>query len=160
MSRKRKSDQESSSETPTAVADRPAADLPVAERAPDETPAAKADRQSFVERVTQKKWPTAPDPFGIAQDNVAGVRLFESKRDRQMAIKFGDGGPEHKPSQAVIDRIKEAGYRWSPADRVWTYPVRADAAMSIRIEAEQLYQEVRQMIREEKGIEPSQDVPF
>ena len=70
-----------------------------------------------------------------------------------MAIKFGEGRPEDKPSQAVIDRMKEAGYRWNPSDRIWAHPVRADSAMSTRIEAERLYQEVRQMIRQEKGIE-------
>jgi hypothetical protein len=39
----------------------------------------------FADRVGQKKSVAAPDPFGIAIDNVAGVRLFESKLDRQMA---------------------------------------------------------------------------
>ena len=56
----------------------------------------------------------ALDPFGIAIDNLAGVRLFESKRDRQMAIKFGEGRPEDKPSQPVIDKMKETGFRWKP----------------------------------------------
>ena len=83
-----------------------------------------------------------PDPFGIATDHLAGVRLFESKQDRQMAIKFGDGRPEDKPSQAVIDRMKEAGFRWNPADRIWAHPVRPESAMRTRIEAERLYQEV------------------
>ena len=120
----------------------------------------KPDGQSFADRVGQKKWVPAPDPFGIATDNLAGVRLFESKQDRQMAIKFGEGRPEDKPSQAVIDKMKEAGYRWNPADRIWAHPVRPDSAMSTRIDAEKLYQEVRQMIRQEKGIEAGQEVPF
>ncbi len=100
-----------------------------------------------------------PDPFGIAADYIAGVRLFESKQDRQMAIKFGDGSPGDKPSQSVIELLKEAGYRWNPADRVWTHPVRSDSAMSTRIEAEWLYQEIRQMIRQEKEIEPTPELP-
>ena len=70
-----------------------------------------------------------------------------------MAIKFGEGRPEDKPSQAVIDTMKEAGYRWNPSDRIWAHPVRPESAMSTRIEAERLYQEVCQMIRQEKGIE-------
>jgi hypothetical protein len=77
----------------------------------------------FADRVGQKKSVAAPDPFGIAIDNVAGVRLFESKLDRQMAIKFGEGRPEDKPSQAVIDKMKAAGFRWNPADRIWAHPV-------------------------------------
>jgi hypothetical protein len=146
-SRKRTPDQEPSAETPTAVAEPPAAE-------------AKPDGQSFADRVGQKKWVASPDPFGIATDSVAGVRLFESKQDRQMAIKFGEGRPEDKPSQAVIDKMKEAGFRWNPSDRIWAHPVTSQSAMSTRIEAERLFQEVRQMIRHEKGIEASQEVPF
>ena len=145
-SRKRTPDKEST-ETSTAVAEPPAAE-------------ASPDRPSFAERVGQRKWVPTADPFGIAKDNVAGVRLFESKQDRQMAIKFGEGRPEDKPSQAVIDKMKEAGYRWNPADRIWAHPVREDSAMTTRIDAERLYQEVRQMVRQEKGIEAGQDIPF
>ena len=101
-----------------------------------------------------------PDPFGIATDYLAGVRLFESKQDRRMAIKFGEGRREDKPSQAVIDRMKEAGYRWNPSDKIWTHPVRSDSAMGTRIEAERLYQEVCQMIRQEKGIEAGPEISF
>jgi len=145
MSRKRTTDQEPAEPT-TAVAEPPAAE-------------ANPEGQSFVERVGQKRVP-ARDPFGIATDNVARVRLFESKQDRQVAIKFGEGRPEDKPSQAVIDRMKEAGYRWNPVDKIWAHPVRSDTALGTRIDAEKLYQEVRQMIRQEKGIEPSQEIPF
>ena len=114
--------------------------------------------QSFADKVGQRKWTPAPDPFGIATDNLAGVRLFESKRDQQMAIKFGQGRPEDKPSQAVIDLLKEGGYRWNPADRIWAHALRPESAMSTRIEAERLYQEVCKMIRHEKGA--GQEVPF
>jgi hypothetical protein len=145
-SRERTPDQESA-ETTTAVAEPPA-------------DAAKAEGRSFAERVGQRNRATAPDPFGIATDNLAGVRLFESKRERQMAIKFGEGRPEDKPSQAVIEKLKDAGYHWNPTDRIWAHPVGGDSAMSTRIEAERLYQEVRQMIRKEKGIESGPEVPF
>lgn len=172
MPRKRKSDDtpstENTNDTPdaptpdaaTAVAEPPASTPPEPVAAAEPPVAESGGRRSFAERVGQKQRSTIPDPFGIAGDYLAGVRLFESRQDRQMAIKFGDGGPDSKPSQAVINKMKEAGYRWDPADRVWTHPVRPDSAMSTRIEAEQLYQEVRQMIRQEKGIEPGQEVPF
>jgi hypothetical protein len=145
-SRKRTPDKEST-ETTTAVAEPPAAET-------------KTDGRSFAERVGQRKWVPAPDPFGIATDNLAGVHLFESKRDRQMAIKFGEGRPEDKPSQAVIDKMKEAGYRWNPTDRIWAHPVEVDSAIRTRIEAGRLYEEVRLMIRREKGIETGQEIPF
>jgi hypothetical protein len=136
MSRKHTPD-EPSTET-TAVADPPA-----------------VETQTFAERVGQKQRPSAPDPFGIATDTVAGVRLFESRQDRQMAIKF-----EEKPSQAVIAKLKEAGYRWNPAHKIWAHPVRGDDAMRTRINAERFYQEIRSMIRKEKGVEASPEVPF
>jgi|SRR5579884_1668332 len=145
-SRKRTPDQETPAETSTATAEPPAA--------------ANDNQPSFAERVGQLKRITAPDPYEIALDTGAGVRLFESKRDRQMAIKFGEGRPEDKPSQAVIDKLKEAGYRWNPMDKIWAHPVRDGSAMSTRIEAERLYQEIRQMVRQEKGIETSQEIPF
>ena len=143
MSRKHTPDQEPSSETTSAVAEPPASDSP-----------------GFADRVGQKQRPSAPDPFGIASDNLAGVRLFEGRQDRQMAIKFGEGRPEDRPSQAVIDKLKDAGYRWNPTHKIWAHPVRSDSAMRTRIDAERLYQEIRSMIREEKGIEPDQGVPF
>jgi hypothetical protein len=147
MSSRKRTPDKDSTETPTAVAEPPAAE-------------AKPDGQSFADKVGQRTWVPTPDPYGIATDTVAGIRLFESKRDRQMAIQFGEGRPEDKPSQAVIDMLKEAGYRWKPADRIWAHPVTPDSAMGTRIEAEWLYQELRHMIRQEKGIEPAPEVPF
>jgi hypothetical protein len=134
--------------TGTAVAEPPAA-------ANDTAPAANDNKPSFAERVGQRQRVTAADPFGVAGDYLAGVRLFESKQDRQMALKF-----EEKPSAAVIDKLKDAGYHWNPVDKIWAHPVRSDSAMSTRIDAERLYQEVRQMIRQERGIEGGQEVPF
>jgi hypothetical protein len=141
-----------STETSTTVAELPAAETPtvVAEAPVTE---ANGNATSFADKVGQKKWSYAPDPFGIAADYVAGVRLSESKRDRQVAIKFGEGRPEDKPSQAVIDTMKQAGYRWNPSDRIWAHPVLPESALGTRIEAERLYQTVRKMIRAEKGIE-------
>lgn len=121
---------------------------------------ANEDGPSFAERVGQKKWPSRPDPFGIATDYQAGVHLSENRRDRRMEIKFDEGRREDKPSQAVIDRLKETGYRWNPSHKLWTHPVRSDSAMATRIDAERLYRDVCQMIREEKGIEAGPEVSF
>ena len=145
MSRKRTPDEkatESATEATPAETGTAVAEPPVAE--------AGADKPSFAERVGQKKGPSAlPDPYGIAGDYLAGVRLFESKQDRQMAIKF-----DEKPSQAVIDKFKDAGYHWNPLDKIWAHPVWPASAMTTRIKAERLFQEVSQMIRADKGIDP------
>jgi hypothetical protein len=142
MSSNNKTPDQEVPETATAVAD---------PSAPD----AGAEPRSFAERVGRRKPVSGPDPFEIAVDVAAGVRLFESKRYRQVAIKFVD-----KPSPAVIDKLKEAGFRWNRNDKIWARPVTADAAMSVRIEAERLYQEVRDMIRQDKGTEAEQGVPI
>jgi hypothetical protein len=140
MLRKRTPDQESP-ETTTAVTDPPAAE-------------AKPEGKSFADRVGQRKRVSIPDPFPIATDPVAGVKLLEDKRERQMMIKFDD-----KPTQAVIDMLKEGGYRWNSKERVWTHPVEPDSANTTRIEAEWLYQEIRHIIRQEKGIDPAPELP-
>jgi hypothetical protein len=147
MSSNNKTPDQESPETATAVAD---------PSAPD----AGAEPRSFAERVGRRKPVSGPDPFEIAVDVAAGVRLFESKRDGQVAIKFGEGRAEDKPSQAVIDKLKQAGFRWNRTDKIWARPVTADAAMSVRIEAERVYQEIRGMVRQDKGIETQQSVPF
>lgn len=122
---------------------------PQAAESPEQT-------QSFVERLQQQRGRRiAADPFGIAGDTVAGVRLFENRKDRLMAIKFED-----KPGQAILGRMKESGYRWNPRDEVWVHPIYPDSARATRIEAERLYQEVRDLIRQEKGIESGQEIPF
>ena len=123
---------------------------------PPDTANANGNGRSFAERVGRKKFTPAPDPFGIAMDALAGVRLFESRNPPEMAIKFGEGKLEDKPSQAVIDKMKEYDYRWNPSDRVWKHPVRYDSARTTRIDAERLFQEVVKIIREERGIETNQ----
>ena len=109
MSSQQETPVQDSVETATAVTDAPAAD-------------SSDNRPRFAERVGKKQWKPTPDPFGLVTDYQVGVRLFESKKDRQMAIMFGDGRPEDKPSRAVIDLLKEAGYRWNPTDKIWRIP--------------------------------------
>jgi hypothetical protein len=159
MSRKRTSDSESP-ETSTSTTEPPAAQPASSTGADQPATQAGSNQPSFAERVGQKKKATFPDPFGIASDYVAGVRLLESRHDRLMAIRFGEGRPEDKPSQAVIDKMKEAGFRWNAQHKIWAIPVRSDNALTTRIDAENLFQEVSQMIREEKGIPTGQEVPF
>ena len=146
MSRKRTPSQPTTDAEPTsntAVAEPVAVDNSV-------------ENPTFAERVGERKGRNViADPLPIAGDYAAGVSLFESRRDRQMAIGF-----DEKPGQPVIDRLKGSGFRWNPTDRVWTHPVRQESAMGTRIDAERLYQEVRQMIRQDKGIESGQEVPF
>lgn len=162
MARKRKSTAQdeppadtTSSTTSTAVSEPQPGIVEPPVGITEQTSDATEHRPSFAERVGQRKGTVQPDPFGIAGDYLAGVRLFESRRDHQMALKF-----DEKPSPAVISKLKEAGYRWNPADMIWAQPVWPATAMTTRIKAERLYQEISQMIRAEKGIEISPEIPF
>lgn len=111
---------------------------------------------SFTQRVRRERRPLiASDPFAIAGDMQAGVRLFESKQDRLMMIKF-----EGKPSSEVLTHMKEFGFRWNPRDMVWVHPLRPDNEHRLRVEAGRLYQDVRAMLRDAKGLENSQEIPF
>ena len=157
MSTRKRTPKNQSTETTTPAAEPPATEPPTTEAPIAED---NADGRNFAGKVGQKKWVAAPDPFTIARDRLANVSLFESKQDFQMAIQFGEGRPEDKPSQAVITTISQAGYKWNPFDRIWAHPVRPDSAMSTRIDAERLYQELCKMIRQEKGIEAAQEIPI
>lgn len=119
-----------------------------------EVPAA-APEPSFVEKLARQRTGIVPDPFGIAGDYEAGVRLFENRRERLMAIKF-----DQKPGPEVLTRLKDDGFRWNPRDQVWVHPIYPDQARRIRIDAERTYQDVRQMIRDERGLGTSPDIPF
>lgn len=120
-----------------------------------ETPAT-APEPTFVERLTRQRNPgIASDPFGIAGDYEAGVRLFENRRERLMVIKF-----EQKPSTEVLSRLKDSGFRWNPREQVWVHPIYPDEARRIRIEAERTYQAARQMIREDRGLGENAQIPF
>jgi hypothetical protein len=70
-----------------------------------------------------------------------------------MAIKF-----EEKPSRAVLDKMRDEGWVWKQADRIWAHALTPDSAATTRVKAERLYQEVCQMIRQEIGA--GQDISF
>lgn len=155
MSRKRKPDQEST-DTTTTETSTPEASTALAEPragANDNLPVANDNRPSFAERVGQRIRVSAADPYVIAADPVLGVRLYESKRDRQMAIRF-----DEKPSRPVLDRMHDAGWLWKDVHKIWTHAVTPETAVSTRIKAERLYQEVCKMIRLEIGA--GHEVPF
>lgn len=120
-----------------------------------ETPAAEP-QPSFVEKLARQRNPgIVPDPFGIAGDYEVGIRLFENRRDRLMVIKF-----EQKPSAEVLTHMKDSGFRWNPRDQVWVHPIYPEQARQIRIAAERTYQEVRQMVRQERGLGESPEIQF
>jgi hypothetical protein len=118
---------------------------PATPPAPEPEPAASNEQPATTTAEPAKRKLT--DPFSIARDYQAGVELLESRRFRQMQIKF-----DEKPSPAVLDTIRAEGYGWRNQDKAWTKQMSQETAMQTRIDAERLYQQVADMLCQEKGI--------
>lgn len=118
----------------------------------DNTRLPEQNGTSFAEKVGKKEYKPVPDPFGIASDYVAGVRLSESRRYGKMLLAF-----EEKPTPEVTAKLKEAGFRWEPLEKVWTLSTRANP-MTARIDADRVFNDVSKLIREQRGIEHSAGV--
>jgi hypothetical protein len=123
-----------------------------------ETTAAPAapERQPGDEPAETKRNP-GPDPHVIEIDPQAGARLLSRHRYydkaleryafRDVQIKF-----DEKPGQAILDKIKEAGFDWDQEDKAWSKKVARDEAIRTRVDAERLFKEVAGMLREAKGL--------
>ncbi|HUQ71453.1 MAG TPA: hypothetical protein VM165_18135, partial [Planctomycetaceae bacterium] len=119
---------------------------PAADQPTDQPIVESQARQAGDEPQDERQF--APDPFTVATDPLAGVKLLLSRRFRRAEIEFADG----KPSQPVIDKLKEREFRWEPKEKIWIRPMRTADAVSTRIEAERTHKEVSDMIRDEKGL--------
>lgn len=91
--------------------------------------------------------PRAPNPHGYKQDVAAGVRLLEDRRFKQVQLKFAD-----KPSAAVREMVREAGYRWREEEQAWTKQIDPEKGWQTRADADDLFERVTAAIRAEKGI--------
>src|SRR5665213_1096118 len=119
MPRKRKPEQpiNEAEATTTTMTVEPPIDAPVEHFSVDTAPVESVPAeqlpveqpQTFVDRIGERSGRALrPDPFLIAFDNAAGVRLFENRQARVMAIKF-----DEKPAQPVIDMVKEAAVSYT-----------------------------------------------
>ncbi|MDZ4858035.1 MAG: hypothetical protein SGI88_03560 [Candidatus Hydrogenedentes bacterium] len=90
----------------------------------------------------------ATDPFPIAGDILVGAYLADSKRFKRSIIHF-----DEKPSQNVIDALKEAQFRWNNYQKHWWKAVGQETANQDRLEARELFNKIAKMIRTERNIE-------
>jgi hypothetical protein len=58
----------------------------------------------------------------------------------------------------VLDKMRDAGWMWKQADKIWAHAVTPESARTTRVTAERTYQEVCKIIRQEIGV--GQEVPF
>jgi hypothetical protein len=116
------------------------------------------------------------NPFPIKAVNLSDgykIQLQESRPDKethpgerwQMQIKFGDGGLEDKPSDAVIDFIKSHKvkvttgngpkevnqFRWNDEDRAWGMAIDFDMPATSRRQAEKIFEQVVDLVAQERG---------
>ncbi|MCE9564617.1 MAG: hypothetical protein K8U57_21495 [Planctomycetes bacterium] len=102
-----------------------------------------------------------PDPFPMEQitlgeDNEAPkMRLYRNNRLREMAIQFDSKpvGPEGEEGK-YLDMLREAGFRWSQNDAVWTQRIDPEEKWRTHAAAEKVFREVGNAIRADQGLEP------
>ena len=123
---------------PAVPAHRPPDEHPVGDRPEGEPSHVAAHRPGG---------PRVPSPFGHRQDAVAGVRLLEDRRFRQVQLKFAD-----KPSDAVRRVVSEAGFRWLQGEQAWAKQIDRENGWQTRALAEEVFGRVVALIREEKGL--------
>jgi arylsulfatase A-like enzyme len=151
MARRRSSE---SSETDQATGD--ASLSPQSEQTsslPDERPQTpSADDQP------KKEW--AKDPHNYASINVGRtnegphVVLLRSHRYKQMQLSF-----DEKPPSEVLDKLRDAGWKWHVQDKVWTLPVERGNEWRAAQDAERMLKEVGNLIRQKNGLEPA-EMPY
>jgi hypothetical protein len=132
-----------------------------------ETATAAATQRQPGDEPAETRRDLGPDPFAIDTDTKVGARLQGRQRYfdrdlgryafRRIEIKFDEKPDE----QAVIDKIKEAGFEWSREHKAWSKIVPKDEAIRTRVDVERLFQEVTQMLRATKGLAPEPEkTPF
>jgi hypothetical protein len=94
----------------------------------------------------KKQYPPVADPFQVAHDNLAGAKLLESRRRRELLLVF-----DAKPSPEVIAKVKEHGFRWNNTEKLWVRKIAHEAANQDRLEGHRAYRSVVSMIRTERG---------
>ena len=79
-----------------------------------------------------------------------GFRLIGGRKIREGVIAFSE-----KPSPDILATMNDAGFKWMPADKLWTHPIRPDSEWQDRAHTEQTFEAVSKQVRTERGIEHS-----
>jgi hypothetical protein len=127
------------------------------------------------------------NPYPIKTVNLSDgykIRLQEYRPDKeshpnerwQMQIKFGGGGLEDRPSDAVIDFLKSHKikvetregpreinqFRWNDEHRAWGMAIDYDMPATSRRQAEKIFEQAVDLAAQERGVsrERGTGVPF
>jgi hypothetical protein len=77
------------------------------------------------------------------------MHLGRSDKFKQMQIRF-----DHKPDEQYLARLRDAGWKWRDADKMWTIQLDHDARWQTQAAAEKLFAEIGNAIRAEQGLPP------
>jgi len=92
-----------------------------------------------------------PNPRSWAGNNAAGVEYLTRKEPYQFLIRF-----KEKPSQDVIDLMKDNGFRWDRDAQLWARPIAYSTAAQDREIGRRTYGKVVDRLLEQKGIDAGQ----
>jgi hypothetical protein len=110
-----------------------------------DTPAPGVDPATDTERGPSR--PVGPNPFGVRGDYEAGVRLLEDRRFRQMQLAFAE-----KPSEAVRQAVRDAGFQWRAGEQVWTLQINPEKGWQTRARAHEAFERAAELLRQELGL--------
>jgi hypothetical protein len=92
----------------------------------------------LIERISLGDGPDAPQ-----------MRLYRNNRMQQMAIVF-----DEKPEPEQIAKLRENGFRWRNDDGAWTKQIDRDAKWKTQVDAERIFRDIGNAIRQEQGLGP------
>jgi hypothetical protein len=148
----------------------------IEEVAPVESATAKATLEP--PRAELPPRPPLADPFPFKTVNAGGSKIHfqHSRQAGEFQIRFGDGGKNEMPSDAVrdfikshkIDVVNKAGepmqvqlFHWNDHDRAWGTRIRIDPAATdeervnareaVRQTAKKVFDDVVKLVAEERG---------
>jgi hypothetical protein len=90
--------------------------------------------------------PVEPNPRGWAKNNVAGAEYLTRKEPYESLIRF-----KEKPSQQVIDHLKDQGFSWNRDEQHWARHIGYNTAAQDREIGRRAYEAAVAMILEGKA---------
>lgn len=110
------------------------------------TPAAEPSRDA-ANNGEERSYPPEPNPRSWSHHNQAGVEFRTHRDPYEAELLFKD-----KPSQPVIDMLKDNGFKWNRHEKAWTRPISFATQAQDRLVASRTYHTAVEMILAEKGL--------
>jgi len=96
-----------------------------------------------------------PNPRAWDSNNELSVEYRTRTEPYEAQIAFRE-----KPSQEILDYIKQHGFHWNSQDKAWARPISYGSQEQDRLFGRRAYAEVVKMLRKEKGLATDPEVAF